>query len=74
MKKVRYHHKNRSYTVDSYFPRFRGKYCWVIGETIQLDRYYGKHASPRERQEIADSLLETIYELKEEARRLCERY
>lgn len=73
MRKVRYHFKNRSYTVDSFFPRFRGRYFILAGEEIRLDRYYGRRLSLQERQEIADSVLESIYQLRDEAKRICEK-
>jgi 1-acyl-sn-glycerol-3-phosphate acyltransferase len=72
-KNVRYHFRGRSYTVESFFPRFRGRYFWVFGEAVSLDQYYGKRLSPKQRQEIADSVLNTIYRLKEEAKRICEK-
>jgi 1-acyl-sn-glycerol-3-phosphate acyltransferase len=72
-KNVRYHFQGRSYTVESFFPRFRGKYFWVFGEAVSLKQYYGKRLSPKQRQEIADSVLNTIYRLKEEAKRICEK-
>jgi 1-acyl-sn-glycerol-3-phosphate acyltransferase len=72
MKKVRYHFKNRSYAVDSFFPRFRARYFMLVGEQIRLDRrYYRRHLSPSERQEIADRVLNAVYQLKEEAKQLC---
>jgi 1-acyl-sn-glycerol-3-phosphate acyltransferase len=72
LKKVRYHYQGRSYTVDSFFPRFRARYFLLVGEQIRLDRYYdGKHLSPQERQEIADEVLNIIYQLKEEAKQIC---
>jgi 1-acyl-sn-glycerol-3-phosphate acyltransferase len=71
-KEVRYHFKNRSYTIESYFPRFRGRYFLLVGEEIKLDRYYGKRMSPKERQEIADTVLDTIYQLRAEAKQICE--
>jgi 1-acyl-sn-glycerol-3-phosphate acyltransferase len=72
-KDVRYHFKGRSYTVESFFPRFRGKFFWLFGEAISLDQYYGKRLSPKQRQEIADSVLDNIYRLKEETKRICKK-
>lgn len=70
---VRYHFKNRSYTVESFFPRFRGRYFVLFGEAIRLEQYYGRRLSPGERQEIADQVLDTIYQLREEAKRICKK-
>jgi hypothetical protein len=72
-KKVRYHFKNKSYTVESFFPHFRGKYFVLVGEEIRLDQYYGKRLSSRKRQEIADRVLAAIYQLRKEAKRTCEK-
>lgn len=70
---VRYHFKNRSYTVESFFPRFRGRYFLLFGEPIPLDQYYGKRLTTKKRQEIADRVLDEIYKLRDEARRICEK-
>ena len=71
MTRVPYRHGGRRYTVDSYFPRFRARYVAVIGEPIYLDRYYDRRITAEERQALADRVLETIYRLREEARRLA---
>jgi 1-acyl-sn-glycerol-3-phosphate acyltransferase len=71
-KQVRYHFGNRSYTVESFFPRFRARYFLLVGEAIRLDEYYGKQLSSKRRQEIADDVLNAIYRLRDEAKRICE--
>ena len=72
-KQVRYHFRNRSYTVESFFPRFRGRYLLLVGEAIRLDQYYRKRLSSKRRQEIADYVLNAIYELRDEAKQSCEK-
>ena len=72
-KEVRYHFKNRSYTIESYLPRFRARYFLLVGEEIRLDQYYGKRLSAMDRQEIADKVLAAIYQLKEDVKRTCEK-
>ncbi len=72
MKKVMYHYKNQRYTVDSYFPRFGARYTLVVGKAIHLDEYFGQRLSLATREELADMVMDTIYELKEEAKKLCE--
>jgi 1-acyl-sn-glycerol-3-phosphate acyltransferase len=72
MKPVNYNYKGAKYTVDSYFPRFRGKYAMVYGKAVHLDEYFGKKIGHQKRQELADSILQKIYIYKEEARLLCE--
>jgi 1-acyl-sn-glycerol-3-phosphate acyltransferase len=72
-KQVRYHFRNRSYTVESFFPRFRGRYLLLVGEAIRLDQYYRKRLSSKRRQEIADYVLNAIYELRDEAKQICEK-
>ena len=72
-KQVRYHFRNRSYTVESFFPRFRGRYLLLVGEAIRLDEYYRKRLSSKRRQEIADYVLNAIYELRDEAKQICEK-
>jgi 1-acyl-sn-glycerol-3-phosphate acyltransferase len=72
-KDVRYHFKGQRYTVESYFPRFRARYFLLFGEAIRLEQYYGKRLSSRDRQEIADEVLDTIYALRDEAKQICEK-
>lgn len=72
-KQVRYHFKNRSYTVESFFPRFKGRYFLLVGEAIRIDHHPGKRITLKKRQEIADYVLDTIYNLKNQARRICEK-
>jgi len=72
-KKVRYHFQDRSYTVESFFPRFRGRYFLLVGEEIRVDQYYGKRLSPKDRQKIADRVLDTVYQLREELKATCEK-
>jgi 1-acyl-sn-glycerol-3-phosphate acyltransferase len=72
MKPVKYHYKGKKYSIDSYFPRFRGKYAMVYGKAVHLDEYFGKKIGHQKRQELADMVLEKIYEYRGEARRLCE--
>jgi 1-acyl-sn-glycerol-3-phosphate acyltransferase len=72
-KDVRYHFKNRSYTVESFFPRFRGRYFLLVGEAIRIDRQTRERLSLKRRQEIADHVLNTVYDLRDEARRISEK-
>jgi 1-acyl-sn-glycerol-3-phosphate acyltransferase len=70
MRKVAYKEGARRYTVDSWFPRFRASYGVVFGKPIDLRQYYGREPSLEEHQEVATWVLDRIYELEGEARKL----
>jgi 1-acyl-sn-glycerol-3-phosphate acyltransferase len=73
MKKVRYRFKNRRYTVESYFPRFRCNYGLVIGPPLRFDAYFNRELNLDDYQDIATAILDRIYELSEKARKLVQR-
>ena len=70
MRKVAYKERGRRYTVDSWFPRFRASYGVVFGAPIDLEPYYGRELSLEEHQEVATRILDRVYELEGEARKL----
>jgi 1-acyl-sn-glycerol-3-phosphate acyltransferase len=70
VRKVHYREGGRLYTVESYFPRFRAPYGVVFGRPLSVAEHFGKELSLEDYQEIATRILERIYELEGEARKL----
>ncbi len=70
MKEVRYRYQGRSYTVDSYFPRFRSNYGFIVGRPIYLDSYFNEDQATINYQKIATDILNRIYELSARAKKL----
>ena len=70
MRKVTYKEGGKPYTVESWFPRFRAPYGVVFGSPIDLGQYFGRELSLDEHQEVATRVLDRIYELEGEARKL----
>ncbi len=73
MKKVHYRYQNRRYTVDSFFPRFRSNYGFVIGKPMYFKSFFNRELSLDEYQEISTSILNRIYELSDKAKSLFSR-
>jgi 1-acyl-sn-glycerol-3-phosphate acyltransferase len=70
VRKVAYKEGGRLYSVDSHFPRFRAPYGVVFGRPLVLEEYFDREVTLDEHQAIATRVLDRIYELEEEARRL----
>ncbi len=70
MRPVRYRIQGVSYTVDSWFPRFRADYGVVFGRPMRLDAWFDRELSMDDYQAIASEVLERIYELRGQAQRL----
>ncbi len=73
MKEVHYTYQNRRYTVNSFFPRFRCNYGFVIGKPMHFQSFFDRELSPEEYQRISTAILNRIYELSEKAKRLFSR-
>jgi hypothetical protein len=73
MKEVHYTYQHRRYTVDSFFPRFRCNYGFVIGKPMYFHSFFDRELSLEEYQQISTTILNRIYELSEKAKRLFSR-
>ena len=69
-KRVRYNYQNTRYTVDSFFPRFRSNYGFIIGKPMYLDAFFDRDLTPDEYQEISTDVLDRVYRLSEKAKNL----
>jgi len=67
---VSYRDKGGTYSVDSYFPRFRAPYGVVFGRAMSVAGHHDRELGPEDYQRIATGVLERIYELEAEARAL----
>jgi 1-acyl-sn-glycerol-3-phosphate acyltransferase len=72
-KKVRYNYRKTKYAVDSFFPRFRSNYGFVIGKPMYLDTFFDRELTLEEYQEISTKILDRIYNLSAKAKNLFEK-
>lgn len=68
IKKIKF--KKFKYEQEYYRPKFRANYGVVFGEPIYFKEYFDKEISKEEMQELANVVLEKIYDLREEAKEL----
>ena len=62
--------KKLGYNQEFYKPKFKANYGVVFGEPIYFDEYFEKDISKEEMQNLANYVLDKIYELKNEAKLL----
>ncbi len=71
-KTVAYRYQDQLEEVTSWFPRFRADYGVVFGQPLEMDEYFDRKLSLDDYQEAATRILDRIYELEGEARKLFE--